>query len=108
MATRAVDAAALTLVSDDALEEQLATEQVIDGLSRYHAPALELLDKRLATLTERPVLAARDNPVGPKFLAEGLGAALTALGCDHGRAASCCTSSSSASFRLRWPRCMTD
>ena len=79
MGTRAVDASALTLVSDDALEEQLATEQVIDGLSRYHAPALELLDKRLAALTERPVLAARDNPVGPKYLAEGLGAALTAL-----------------------------
>ena len=79
MALRAVDASSLSLVSDDALEEQLATEQVVDGLTRYHAPALELLDKRLAALTERPVLAARDNPVGPKFLAEGLGASLTAL-----------------------------
>jgi hypothetical protein len=79
MAMRAIDASSLSLVSDDALEEQLATEQVVDGLSRYHAPALELLDKRLAALTERPVLAARDNPVGPKFLAEGLGASLTAL-----------------------------
>jgi hypothetical protein len=79
MAARAVDASSLSLVSDDALEEQLATEQVVEGLSRYHAPALELLDKRLAALTERPVLAARDNPVGPKFLAEGLGASLTAL-----------------------------
>ena len=79
MALRAVEASSLSLVSDDALEEQLATEQVVDGLTRYHAPALELLDKRLAALTERPVLAARDNPVGPKFLAEGLGASLTAL-----------------------------
>jgi hypothetical protein len=79
MAVRAVDAGSLSLVSDDALEEQLATEQVVEGLTRYHAPALELLDKRLAVLTERPVLAAKDNPVGPKFLAEGLGASLTAL-----------------------------
>lgn len=79
MALRAVDASSLSLVSDDALEEQLATEQVVDGLGRYHAPALELLDKRLAALTERPVLNARDNPVGPKFLAEGLGESLTAL-----------------------------
>jgi hypothetical protein len=79
MATRAVDTSSLSLVSDEALEEQLATEQVIDGLSRYHAPALELLDKRLAALTERPMLGARDNPVGPKFLAEALGGALIAL-----------------------------
>src|SRR5688572_4748835 len=42
MSARAIDAASLSLVSDDALEEQLATEQVIDGLGRYHAPALEL------------------------------------------------------------------
>jgi len=79
MATRAVDSSSLSLVSDEALEEQLATEQVVDGLTRYHAPALELLDKRLAALTERPMLGARDNPVGPKFLAEALGTALIAL-----------------------------
>jgi hypothetical protein len=79
MATRAVDASSLSLVSDEALEEQLATEQVIDVLGRYHAPALELLDKRLAALTERPMLAARDNPVGPKFLADTLGGSLAAL-----------------------------
>ncbi|QNP40750.1 DUF1631 family protein [Lysobacter solisilvae (ex Woo and Kim 2020)] len=79
MATRAVDASSLSLVSDEALEEQLATEQVIDVLGRYHAPALELLDKRLAALTERPMLAARDNPVGPKFLADALGGSLAAL-----------------------------
>lgn len=79
MNARAVDASSLSLVSDEALEEQLATEQVVDGLGRYHAPALELLEKRLAVLTERPVLGPRDNPVGPKFLAEALGHALTAL-----------------------------
>jgi hypothetical protein len=79
MNARAMDASSLSLVSDEALEEQLATEQVVDGLGRYHAPALELLEKRLAALTERPVLGPRDNPVGPKFLAEALGNSLTAL-----------------------------
>ena len=79
MSARAIDAGSLSLVSDEALEEQLATEQVIDGLGRYHAPALELLEKRLAALTERPVLGPRDNPVGPKFLAEALGNSMTAL-----------------------------
>ncbi len=79
MALRAVDASSLSLVSDEALEEQLATEQVVDGLGRYHAPALEVLEKRLAALTERPVLAAGDNPVGPKHLSEALGGAMTAL-----------------------------
>ncbi|GAB3351352.1 DUF1631 domain-containing protein [Lysobacter tyrosinilyticus] len=79
MAIRAVDSGSLSLVSDDALEEQLASEQVVDGLGRYHAPALELLDKRLAALTERPMLGARDNPVGPKFLTEALGSSLITL-----------------------------
>lgn len=79
MLARAVDASSLSLVTDEALEEQLATEQVVDGLTRYHAPALELLDKRLAALTERPMLTARENPIGPKFLVESLGTALTAL-----------------------------
>lgn len=79
MALRATEASSLSLVSDEALEEQLATEQVVDSLTRYHAPALELLEKRLASLTERPTLAANENPVGPKFLAEALGNALAAL-----------------------------
>ncbi|GAB3093538.1 DUF1631 domain-containing protein [Lysobacter terrae] len=79
MAVRGVDVSSLSLVTDELLEEQLATEQVIDGLGRYHAPALELLDKRLAALTERPMLAAGDNPVGPKFLAEAMGNSLKAL-----------------------------
>lgn len=79
MMARALDAASLSLVTEEALEEQLATEQVVDALGRYHAPALELLEKRLAALTERPSLGASDNPVGPRFLADALGSALAAL-----------------------------
>ncbi|HEV8695976.1 MAG TPA: DUF1631 family protein [Lysobacter sp.] len=79
MAGKSMEASSLSLVSDEALEEQLATEQVVDSLTRFHAPSLELLEKRLAALTERPALMPRDNPVGPKFLAEAMGGALSAL-----------------------------
>ena len=79
MGGSAVGASSLSLVSDEALEEQLATEQLVDNLTRVHAPGLELLEKRLAALTERPMLAASENPVGPKFLAEAMSNALGAL-----------------------------
>lgn len=79
MAVRGVDASSLSLVSDEALEEQLATEQLVDNLQRYHAPSLELLDKRLAVLTERPMLAANENPLGPRFIAEAMSEAMGAL-----------------------------
>ena len=40
----------LSLLEDDALEEQLVNEQMSESLTRLHAPALELIEKRLATL----------------------------------------------------------
>ena len=43
----------LSLLSEDALEEQLATEQLVDSLARKHLVALELLDQRLAVVVER-------------------------------------------------------
>jgi hypothetical protein len=79
MPGKAMDASTLSLVSDEALEEQLATEQVVDSLTKAFAPGLELLEKRLAALTERPVLQARENPSGPKFIAESMSHALAAL-----------------------------
>jgi hypothetical protein len=79
MPGKAMDASTLSLVSDEALEEQLATEQVVDNLSKAFAPGLEVLDKRLAALTERPVLLARDNPSGPKYIAESMSNAMAAL-----------------------------
>src|SRR4051794_19247007 len=35
----------LNLLSEDALEEQLASEQMVDGLVRRHAASLELLEQ---------------------------------------------------------------
>jgi len=66
----------LSLLSEDALEEQLATEQLVDSLARKHAAALELLDQRLAVVVERTILAADENPVAPAFLASALHDAL--------------------------------
>ena len=62
----------LHLLSEDALEEQLASEQMVDNLLRRHAASLELLDQRLAVITDRSVLAAGDNPIGPQALAKAM------------------------------------
>lgn len=66
----------LSLLSEDALEEQLATEQLVDSLARKHVAALELLDQRLAVVVERTILASSENPVAPAFLAAALHDAL--------------------------------
>ena len=59
----------LSLVSEDALEEQLANEQLAESLSRMHAPSLELLGKRLAHILDRDDLKATENPLAPAFMA---------------------------------------
>lgn len=69
----------LSLLADDALEEQLANEQLADNLTRLHAPALELIEKRLAVLVNRAEVTADENPVGPVYLAEAMRTALHAV-----------------------------
>jgi len=66
----------LKLLSEDDLEEQLATEQMAESLSRRHAPSLEMLDQRLAMLAERSALAAGENPIGPAAIGQALRDAL--------------------------------
>ncbi|MEO5629330.1 MAG: DUF1631 family protein, partial [Thermomonas sp.] len=63
---------ALSLLSEDGLEEQLAHEQLAESLARMHAPSLELLGKRIAHLTGRENLQAGDNPLTPTFIAAAL------------------------------------
>jgi len=62
----------LDLLSEDALEEQLASEQMVDNLLRRHGASLELLDQRLAVVVERTVLPAGGNPIGPQALAKAM------------------------------------
>ena len=69
----------LSLLEDDALEEQLVNEQMSESLTRLHAPALELIEKRLAVLLQRAQVAADENPVGPMHLAEDMRYALHAV-----------------------------
>ncbi|WP_159015632.1 DUF1631 family protein [Cognatiluteimonas profundi] len=69
----------LFLLSEDALEEQLASEQMLDNLLRRHAPALDMLDQRIAVLADRSVLAAGENPAGPASIAQALRDALGAV-----------------------------
>lgn len=73
------DTLVLSLVTDDALEEQLVNEQLSEGLMRLHGPALELIEKRLAVLVQRAEVAADENPVGPMHLAEDMRYALHAV-----------------------------
>lgn len=66
----------LSLVDEEALEQQLADEQMVDRLGRIHAPALDALQHRLGALLGRAALAPRDNPAGPVAIANALREAL--------------------------------
>jgi len=68
----------LNLLSEDALEEQLASEQMVENLSRRHTVSLEMLEQRIAMLADRSALAAGDNPVGPVALGQAMRNALGA------------------------------
>lgn len=67
----------LSLVDESALEQQLADEQMIDGLTRLHAAALKRLDARLASLLERPAITPADNPISPASLASAMRSAIS-------------------------------
>lgn len=75
---------ALTLLSEEGLEEHLATEQLAESLSRMHAPSLELLGKRLAHIVSIDQLQANDNPLTPAFMASALRKAVESAELDPG------------------------
>jgi hypothetical protein len=60
----------LQLLADDALEEQLSSEQMVESLLRRHAGSLELIEQRMAVLAERATLEGNDNPISPARLGE--------------------------------------
>ena len=68
----------LNLLSEDALEQQLASEQMVENLSRRHTVSLEMLEQRIAMLADRSALGAGDNPVGPVALGQAMRNALGA------------------------------
>ncbi|MFS8137421.1 MAG: DUF1631 family protein [Thermomonas sp.] len=62
----------LALVEEESLEELLAKEQLAESQSRLHAPALEVLGKRVAFLFGRDALESIDNPLNPHSIANRL------------------------------------
>lgn len=66
----------LSLLSEDALETQLARDQVVENASRPNARSLEMLGKRLARTVSRESLHASQNPMAPAFIVHALASAL--------------------------------
>ena len=78
-----VGARALSLLSEEGLEEQLATEQLAESLTRQHAPALELLAHRIPRLYgQQGELAPAANPMSPRFVATALANAMDGMPLD--------------------------
>jgi len=75
----------LSLLSEDALETQLARDQVVDGMSRANARSLEMLARRLARSSGRDELQASENPLAPAFIVQALEAALQEADSDAAR-----------------------
>ena len=75
----------LSLLSEDALETQLARDQVVDGMSRANARSLDMLARRLARSSGRDELQASENPLAPAFIVQALEAALQEADSDAGR-----------------------
>lgn len=70
----------LSLLDEDELEEQLASEQVAQAVERKHGPVLGQLDSQLGQLAGGVVLNGMLNPVGPGHMAASMRAGLR--GCD--------------------------
>ncbi len=65
----------LSLVEEDQLEAQLASEVLVEALVRAHGPALEAIEKRFASMVGVVELQPGQNPLSPTNLATALQAA---------------------------------
>lgn len=73
----------LSLLSEQALEEQLAIEQLASSVLRAHASVFELVVKRFTMLAGQGELLPKENPLDPVFLAGALGQAMGQLELDE-------------------------
>ena len=69
----------LSLVSEDALEEQLAVEQLATSVLRIHAGLFDVVRKRFLVALGREELPTTENPLDPIFLASALGSSMGTL-----------------------------
>ncbi len=65
----------LSLVEADQLEAQLASEVVIEAITRAHGPALDAVERRLASMVGVAKLETGQNPLSASSLANGMQAA---------------------------------
>ncbi len=65
----------LTLVEEAQLEAQLASEVVIEAITRAHGPALDAVERRFASMVGVEKLETGLNPLSPSSLANGMQAA---------------------------------
>lgn len=70
---------ALSLVSEDALEGQIAARMLAASIHRDHSALLNALDKRLGWVAGRMELNDQSNPIGPGHVAVGVHAAFRAI-----------------------------
>ena len=62
----------LSLVEDEQLEAQLASEVLVEALTRIHGPALDAIEKRFASMVGVAELQAGLNPLSASSLSNGL------------------------------------
>ncbi len=62
----------LALVEADQLEAQLASEVVVEAITRAHGPALQAVERRFAAMVGVMTLDGRLNPLSASSLANGL------------------------------------
>ena len=65
----------LSLVEHDQLEAQLASEVVVEAITRSHGPALDAVERRFASMVGVIKLETGLNPLSPSSLANGMQAA---------------------------------
>jgi hypothetical protein len=65
----------LSLVEADQLEAQLASEVVVEAITRAHGPALDAVERRFASMVGVAKLETGLNPLSPASLANGMQAA---------------------------------
>jgi hypothetical protein len=74
----------LSLVSEDALEAQIATRMLAATIHRDHSALLTALDKRLGWVAGRIELNEQTNPIGPGHVAVGVHAAFRGIDIEPG------------------------
>ena len=78
----ATDRDSLSLVDDEALEEQVAIDNMVLKIRNRYSEPVELLRLRIAELLGGRDLASAQNPLGPEVICHGLAQSCTGLDID--------------------------